>query len=86
MIGQSPCAAWMSVWHSPEVSILTRISPGSGTGIGTASMLSGWLKSRTTAACIVPTRSKRSAAGTAAVSCVFCIAMNDGSPEPLAIG
>ncbi len=24
LTGQSPCAAWMSVWHSPEASIRTR--------------------------------------------------------------
>src|SRR5664279_5189574 len=50
LTGQSPCAAWMSVWHRPEVSTLTSTSPGPGTGIGTSSKLSGWLKSWTTAA------------------------------------
>src|SRR5450755_1447611 len=50
LTGQSPCAAWMSVWHRPEVSTLTRTSPGPGTGVGTSSTVSGWLKSWTTAA------------------------------------
>ncbi len=27
LTGQSPCAAWMSVWHRPEASTLTRIWP-----------------------------------------------------------
>ncbi len=27
LTGQSPWAAWMSVWQSPEVSIRTTISP-----------------------------------------------------------
>jgi len=30
--GQSPCAAWMSVWQSPVVSTRTRISCAPGTG------------------------------------------------------
>ena len=50
LTGQSPWAAWMSVWHRPEVSTLTRTSPGPGTGFGTSSTLSGLVKSWTTAA------------------------------------
>src|ERR1039458_60340 len=40
----------MSVWHRPDVSILTRTSPRPGLGIGTSSMLRGLAKSWTTAA------------------------------------
>src|SRR6476659_4485635 len=50
LTGQSPCAAWMSVWHRPAVSTLTSTSPGPGTGLGTCSTLSGLVKSWTTAA------------------------------------
>src|ERR1700730_5058367 len=50
LTGQSPWAAWMSVWHSPAVSTLTRTSPGPGSGLGTSSRLSGLVKSWTTAA------------------------------------
>ena len=28
LIGQSPFAAWMSVWHRPHASTLTRTCPG----------------------------------------------------------
>ena len=34
LTGQSPWAAWMSVWHSPLASMRTRTSPGPGSGIG----------------------------------------------------
>src|SRR5262245_32731137 len=50
LTGQSPCAAWMSVWHRPEVSMRTRISPRPGCGVGTSSTVSGSVKSWTTAA------------------------------------
>lgn len=56
MTGQSPLAAWMSVWHRPEASILTVICPGPGSGIGLSSMTSGCPNSRTTAAFIFPPR------------------------------
>ena len=32
--GQSPCAAWRSVWHTPQASVLTRIWPAPGEGMG----------------------------------------------------
>src|SRR4029450_4132119 len=50
LTGQSPCAAWMSVWHRPAVSTLTRTSPGPGSGFGPSSRLRGLVKSWTTAA------------------------------------
>src|SRR3954451_3895695 len=51
--GQSPWAAWMSVWHRPLASMRTRTSPGPGVGTGTSLISSGRLKSLTTAAFIV---------------------------------
>ena len=33
LTGQSPCAAWMSVWHRPDASIRTTTWPGPGSGI-----------------------------------------------------
>src|SRR6476660_5231831 len=48
--GQSPCAAWMSVWHRPDVSTLTSTSPKPGTGFATSSTLSTFVKYLTTAA------------------------------------
>ena len=50
LTGQSPWAAWMSVWQSPEASIRTSTSPGPGSGSGTCVISSGWVKSSTTAA------------------------------------
>src|SRR5580698_2228564 len=50
LTGQSPCAAWMSVWHSPLVSIRTRTSPAPGSGIGRSRTCKGEWKSVTTAA------------------------------------
>ena len=50
LTGQSPCAAWMSVWQSPLLSILTRTCPGPGAGTGRSSIVSGLVKSVTTAA------------------------------------
>jgi hypothetical protein len=52
LTGQSPFAACMSVWHSPEASILTSTCPSPGSGTGRSSMTSGCLNSRTTAAFI----------------------------------
>src|SRR5512132_1115428 len=54
LAGQSPCAAWMSVWHRPVASTLTRTCPGSSAGGGTCSTVSGLWKSWTTAALYVP--------------------------------
>src|SRR5277367_3249542 len=48
--GQSPWAAWMSVWHRPDASIRMATWPGRGPGIGRSSMTSGWPNARTTAA------------------------------------
>src|SRR6266508_3995645 len=59
LTGQSPCAAWMSVWHRPEVSIRTTISPGPGSGSGTSSISSGLVKSWTTAAFMAVLRTSR---------------------------
>src|SRR5262245_9347626 len=53
--GQSPCAAWMSVWQRPEASMRTTISPGPATGLGSSSIRAGSEKSCTTAARIVST-------------------------------
>src|SRR5437660_9270363 len=53
LTGQSPWAAWMSVWHNPEASILTTISPGPGSGLATSSRRSGEVNSCTTAACML---------------------------------
>ena len=41
LTGHSPRAAWMSVWHRPEVSMRTSTCSGPGSGLGTSSMLSG---------------------------------------------
>src|SRR6202046_1356198 len=51
--GQSPAAAWMSVWHSPEVCIRTSTWPGPGSGTGTSLISSLAPSSGTTAAFIV---------------------------------
>ena len=48
--GQSPLAAWMSVWQSPDASTLTRTCPGSRPRTGTCSTVSGSPKAWTTAA------------------------------------
>src|SRR6266699_3279168 len=63
--GQSPFAAWMSVWHSPDASIRTTTWPGPGSGIGRSSMTSGWPKPGTTAARMgkAPSRLTRHRAG-----------------------
>ena len=53
LTGQSPCAAWMSVWQSPEVSTFTTISPGPATGFGISLSASGAVKLSTTAAFMV---------------------------------
>jgi len=44
LIGQSPCAAWMSVWQRPQASIRTSTWPSLGSGLGTSSMVSGWVE------------------------------------------
>ena len=54
LTGQSPWAAWMSVWQSPDVSIRTTISAGPATGFGTCLTTSCFVNSSTTAAFIVP--------------------------------
>ena len=41
LTGQSPCAAWMSVWHKPEASMRTSTCPAPGEGVGTFSYASG---------------------------------------------
>src|SRR3954452_3625235 len=51
--GQSPRAAWMSVWHSPLASILTRTWPGPGVGTGISRISSGAPRAGTTAAFMV---------------------------------
>src|SRR5215472_11519821 len=60
LTGQSPFAAWMSVWHSPEATMRTVSCPGPGPGTGRSSITSGWPNWRTTAAFIVPPRSLES--------------------------
>nr|BFE73557.1 hypothetical protein GCM10020092_068580 [Actinoplanes digitatis] len=58
--GQSPRAAWMSVWHRPLASIRTRTCPGPGSGSGTLLTSSGRSKPVTMAARIdVPPSSSR---------------------------
>ena len=39
--GQSPRAAWMSVWQTPLAFTSTSTSPGPGVGIGTSWMVKG---------------------------------------------
>ncbi len=51
--GQSPSAAWRSVWQTPEARIATWIMPGPGSGTGTSSIIRGLPNIRTTAAFIV---------------------------------
>src|SRR4051794_21304341 len=53
LTGQSPCAAWMSVWQRPDASSLTTISPVPATGLGSSSIVSGSVKLCTTAARMV---------------------------------
>ena len=50
LTGQSPCAAWMSVWQRPDASTLTRTWPAASAADATCSTLSGLWKSWTTAA------------------------------------
>ncbi len=50
LTGQSPWAAWMSVWHSPRASTLTRTWPAMRGAAATCSTTSGSPKSWTTAA------------------------------------
>src|SRR5688572_23804117 len=50
LTGQSPRAAWMSVWHSPLASILTSTCPGPGWGTGTSRISRGAPSWGTTAA------------------------------------
>ena len=50
LTGQSPFAAWMSVWHRPEDPIFTSTWPAPGSGIGRSSMTTGCLNPLTTAA------------------------------------
>jgi hypothetical protein len=45
LIGQSPCAAWMSGMHRPQASIRTSTWPSPASGLGTSSILSGRVKS-----------------------------------------
>src|ERR1700733_8758422 len=53
LTGQSPAAAWMSVWHSPEVCIRTSTWPGPGSGTGSSLISSLAPSSGTTAAFMV---------------------------------
>src|SRR5580692_4348915 len=53
LTGQSPAAAWMSVWHSPEACIRTSTWPGPGSGTGSSLISSLAPSSGTTAALIV---------------------------------
>ena len=50
LTGQSPRAAWMSVWHRPLASILTRTWPSPGVGVSTSLISSGAPRLGTTAA------------------------------------
>ena len=51
--GQSPCAAWMSVWQIPQVCIRTNTCPGPGSGTGSSRISSGAASAGTTAALMV---------------------------------
>src|SRR5947209_2242113 len=53
LTGQSPFAAWRSVWHTPFAITLISTSPGPGVGIGTSSIRSGLPNSCTTAPFII---------------------------------
>src|ERR1700722_15613494 len=53
LTGQSPAAAWMSVWHSPEVCIRISTWPGPGSGTGSSLISSLAPSSGTTAAFMV---------------------------------
>jgi hypothetical protein len=48
LTGQSPWAAWMSVWHSPLASIRTSSWPGPGSGTGRSIIWRGLSKLVTT--------------------------------------
>src|SRR6266545_4178401 len=50
LTGQSPRAAWMSVWHRPLASMRTRTCPSAGSGVGMSLISNGWSKLVTTAA------------------------------------
>src|SRR6478735_46776 len=53
LTGQSPSAAWRSVWQTPVVRTLTRACPGPGWGMAMSLTLRSVPNSVTTAACIV---------------------------------
>src|SRR5689334_13477389 len=53
LTGQSPRAAWMSVWHRPDASIWTTTCPWPGAGRGTSRISSGAPSAGTTAAFMV---------------------------------
>jgi hypothetical protein len=53
LTGQSPRAAWISVWHNPDASIRTNTCPGPGTGTGTCRISNGAPSTGTTAAFIM---------------------------------
>src|SRR5580693_8909854 len=63
--GQSPCAAWRSVWHTPQASVLMRIWPTPGEGTSRSWIANGFPNCSTTAAnilCVMgnPVRAARS--------------------------
>jgi hypothetical protein len=58
LTGQSPRAAWISVWHNPDASIRTNTCPAPGTGTGTRRISSGAPSAGTTAALIVVVTTK----------------------------
>src|ERR1700689_4310526 len=51
--GQSPSAAWRSVWHTPHASVLTTIWRGPGAGISHSRNTKGLPNCSTTAAFIL---------------------------------
>src|ERR1700686_3886714 len=51
--GQSPWAAWRSVWHTPQASVLTRIWPTWGEGTSHSRSSNGFPNCSTTAAFIL---------------------------------
>jgi hypothetical protein len=52
LTGQSPLAAWMSVWQTPQASVFTRICPAPGVGMSHSRSTSGFLNCSTIATCI----------------------------------
>src|SRR6478735_6400639 len=80
LTGQSPCAAWISVWHNPLASIFTSTCPAPGSGTSRFLISSGALNAGTTAAFMTNSSSQR--ARQPARYAVWCALAGVESPCP----